>query len=265
STLNGLSDKAHDLLNIGDIDGCILTISNDLKALPKTQYHQILDLEFTNSPATLGKKISDFIIENDCKAVLLDFYHFWDINIHGFDKLGDTTFYWLCDHVYGLHDVRLQGIEIFEDHFGNGLISCTPEEEASQDICGCLIVLKFFKLIHKCLPYISNQEIPIIGFNHDFPDSFIYYGDKSKLIPYDDAYHKKLEQERLEQDRIAAQEKQDHIDYFYKTLKHAEVFCWARGPIKMNFPDKQYIPDFFIQGEPINPNSYSDSKLIFRL
>ncbi|RAP32628.1 hypothetical protein DID75_04520 [Candidatus Marinamargulisbacteria bacterium SCGC AG-410-N11] len=216
-----VSDEVQKLLDEGNIEACIPIVSKELESLPKTPFHTILDLEFSNSTDTIGNKISSFISKNNCKAIYIEYDDYWNFDIFGFDKCGDKTFMWVGDFCCNINGEELHGMEpiqkydaYYADHRTNH-----PDQKNAEKICNILIILKFFHLIFKSLKHIQSLKIPVIVCSHGYR-FYILFGDTTNMIEYDHSYHEKLEKKEL-------LDKQKTLSEFHKRLSEEEAFYWT--------------------------------------
>ena len=246
-----ISDKAHELLDEGNIEASIALVSKELAKLPKTSFHSILELEFTNSQLALGNKINAFINKHRCQAIYIEYNNDWDFDIFGFDKCGDKSFLWLGDFSYEVEGDPLLGMESIK---GESIYPPYPlhknynsDQIKAREICINLITLKFYKLIYKSLTYISNLDIPVIVCSHD-DDSFGVFGSTSKMLDYDPKYHEQIQQESIAREKQRALENQNEIDAFNQQLLNEEFFCLGKAFHSMKFPNDIICPNIFIKG-----------------
>ncbi|TQV72924.1 hypothetical protein FLL45_15780 [Aliikangiella marina] len=88
-------------LRIGDLDSCLARAIEVIEELPKTPFHKVVELEFTNSLNEVGQYISSFLNKSNESIELKSLY----TETNGFDINPDEWYFELFGYAsYGGHE-----------------------------------------------------------------------------------------------------------------------------------------------------------------
>lgn len=178
-----LSQKLEPTLRKGDIDYCISEVVKEIEKLPRSPFHVVVSLDFTNSHSAVADYIQNFIsgskLGADLKAIYTETNGFdinpdeWYFELFGFNDCGTTDdLEWLCDwQAESDYAAVLTGMEELQEVYASESFQ-EPEHRAASELCSLLVVLKFQKLICESAKCIKNLSVPIFATAHDY--DFIY-------------------------------------------------------------------------------------------
>ncbi|MBF0379048.1 MAG: hypothetical protein HQK72_16445 [Desulfamplus sp.] len=190
-----IASKIQPYIKKGDIDSSIKIVINELKEIPDTPFHNVVNCKFRNSPEEIADYITEFIEKEreriDIKSVYIEMNDF-DINpdiwffdlfaykIHG----GHDDYDWLSNwHSDNYSSITLAGAEELQkiyENYENGKYEEEENEEDysnARDLASLLIVLYFQKLIKEAAALIDNLQIPILATAHGY--DLIYEYDEN--------------------------------------------------------------------------------------
>jgi hypothetical protein len=183
-----LAEQIRPDLRKGNLTNCINIVTEELKTLPQSPFHLVVNFRFTNKLQDLADYLTNFIHQEkeriDLKAVYAE--------ANGFDINPDL---WLFDlfayEIYGGHDdfewlsgwrsdnyesMTLTGLEVMQEvyaDYNNGEYDEDDNDYSdAKDICSLLIVLYFQDIIRQAAPLIKDLNIPILATAHEY--DFIY-------------------------------------------------------------------------------------------
>lgn len=178
-----LSDKLEPHLRKGDLDFCMRSVAEALRALPESPFHQVIGLRFTNKPKKIAAYFKQFIRQESkrfsIKAIYTETNGFdinpdrWFFGLCAFDCYGGhEDFDWLCDFQSGSYpSMTLVGMEALQQVYDSDAFYNDKYEQA-RGYCSLLVVLKFQDLIRQSMPLIKNLTFPVLATSHDY--EFIY-------------------------------------------------------------------------------------------
>lgn len=183
-------------LRAGELDYCIQRVSSVLYTMPRSPYHLVLDLDFTNEPMNVAAYFDHFVVhdvkDSNLKALYTETNGFyinpdrWYFEVLGCRSYGGHEDYgWLseCDMLTE-KDMTLTGMEalqsVYQRHANThywDILSYGGDPEVEQvriacDFCDLLVVLRFQNLIRRSVPFMKQVHVPIFATSHDY--DFIY-------------------------------------------------------------------------------------------
>ena len=177
-----LAGKIEMYIERGDTETCLNRVAAALEKMPKTDFHRVLDAEFSNSPQQVADWFDRFLREQKKKFDVKCVY----TETNGFDI---NTRRWYCyAHVYdslivssnpgdyaertssSTEDLTLTGMEdvqaIYEDWDYD---ECDSENESeARDMASLLIVVKFQDLVRRSVPLTKELAVPIAATGHGY-------------------------------------------------------------------------------------------------
>ena len=179
-----LQDEMMPWIVKGDVDSCLKRTEVELREIPETPYHQILDLSFSNPSEQVAGHIRRFLQANESKkicSVYLEMNGFdintdeWYYDLFGFDHNGGHEDYeWLCDwqtdHFDGLVLTGMEALQKTYEEFLNSEAQKTVPEHSTQEdeMCSLALVQKFQKLIQGATELIGTFDGSIFTTAHDY-------------------------------------------------------------------------------------------------
>jgi hypothetical protein len=168
-------------LKKGDIDTCIERVTEELKKLPDTPFHNVINFRFTNKPQDIAEYFATFLQKEkkriDIKAIYaetngLDINpEIWYFNLFAYEKYGGHDDYdwlsdWKSDDCESVSLTGLEEIQIIYENFEEG--EYEDDYSDARDLCSLLVVLYFHHLIKKAAPLVADLNIPILATSHDY-------------------------------------------------------------------------------------------------
>ncbi len=171
-----------------NIDTCIKRVTEELKKLPKSPFHSVVNFRFINKLQDVADYFTNFIRKEkeriDLKAVYAE--------VNGFDINPDLWFFDLFAYeIYGGHDdyewlsdwqsddyksMTLTGLEAIQEVYAKYDDGEYDEDDNdysdTRDICSLLIVLYFQDIIRQVAALIKDLNVPILATAHEY--DFIY-------------------------------------------------------------------------------------------
>jgi len=103
-----LQQELEPLIKVGQTETVIERLEAELRSLPTSDFHKVLDLNFTNTPHFIGKELEQFFKQEsrryDVAAIYLETNGFaintglWYFDLFGFKTYGGHTDYdWLAE------------------------------------------------------------------------------------------------------------------------------------------------------------------------
>jgi hypothetical protein len=144
-------------LRKGDLNFCIDRVSNIMRDLPQTPFHQIINLEFTNDPKDVVEYFEKFIEQEsgryEIKAIYTETNGFyinpdrWFFELFAYETYGGHEDYdWLADWRSGDYpSMTLTGMERLQRVYGSDAFHDGKYKEESG-YCSLLVVLNFQNL-----------------------------------------------------------------------------------------------------------------------
>lgn len=170
-------------LQSSDLDYCAEHVSNKIKSYPKSPFHLILDLSFTNEIVDVAKFFQKFVDDTrpkELKAIYTETNGFsinpecWFFDLFGFKSYGGHKDYdWLSDYEFesDYPGMTLTGMEDLQKVYASDAFR-NPKYREGRGYCDLLVVINFQKLIRDSAPLIKNLDVPILATSHDY--DFIY-------------------------------------------------------------------------------------------
>jgi hypothetical protein len=196
-----LADKLSELLESKKLDEAIAMAENELKNIPTTDFHKILDKNLLHLTSDLAKHINEFdkstrqILkkkqgfiknlfgsgkENKPAAYYCEMNGFtinpdrWYIDLFSFENYSLTYWEWLSDfYDSSANDLTITGFEdiqkVFEDVHTNNRFE-EPNIDKAYEVCELLVILRLQELFRAT--YKTNQgdwdNIPMFVTAHDY-------------------------------------------------------------------------------------------------
>lgn len=157
-----------------------------LGELPDSPYHQVIGLQFSNSPSLLAAHFDDCLSRQPRQITIGAAF----IVMNGFDInpdrwYGEIFLYpsfgghgdyeWLVHpHVGTNPDFTLKGMEALQkvfasraglDRFGRPTF---PEAEDVRAICGLVVLTRFQRLVHRAAAHMKRLSFPLLSSAHDY-------------------------------------------------------------------------------------------------
>jgi hypothetical protein len=163
----------------GDTSTAIARASAHLSAMPKSPFHIVMDVDFTNSPVDVASKFDAFIREQqlrfDVRAVYTETNGFdinpdeWYFDLFGYrDYGGIVDFDWISSwDSNSFASARLTGMESLQDVYASGAVLEKRFRRASE-FCSLLVVYKFQSLIARSVPLMTEVKFPVLATCHDY-------------------------------------------------------------------------------------------------
>ena len=166
-------------LRRGDLETCEREVAKEIRALPGTPFHIVLDLSISNDPADAAAHFDRFFREEAARIEIAAAY----TEMNGFDINPDR---WYCDlFAYtadGGHDdydwVSDWQSEPFEDYTITGLerlqavyASKAFREKANHDaiyMSSLMVVVKFQRFMQRAAAHMKRLRFPLYVTAHDF-------------------------------------------------------------------------------------------------
>lgn len=196
-----LADKLSELLESKKLDEAIVLAENELKNIPTTDFHKILDKNLLHLTSALAKHIKEF--DKSTKNVLMKKQGFirnlfgsgkevkpaayycemngftinydrWFIDLFSFENYSLTNWEWLSDFYDSTaNDMTITGFEdiqkVFEDVHENNRFE-EPNIDKAYEVCELLVILRLQELFRAT--YKTNQgnwdNIPMYVTAHDY-------------------------------------------------------------------------------------------------
>lgn len=175
-------------LRKGNIDTCINRVVEELKKLPDTPFHNVINFRFSNKPHDVAEYFRKFIQKEkgriDLKAIYTEtngFYinpDLWFFDLCAYEEYGGHDDYdwlsdWQSDDYESMTLTGLEEIQKVYKKFEDGEYEEYKDDySGARDLCSLLIVLYFQDLIKKSAPIIGDLYVPILATSHDY--DFIY-------------------------------------------------------------------------------------------
>ena len=196
-----LADKLYELLESQKLDEAIVLAEKELKEIPTTDFHKILDRNLLHLTSDLGKHICEFdkstkdvlkkkqgFIKNllgsgkDTKPVayyceMNGFtinYDRWYVDLFSYEKYSLTDWEWLSDFYDSTaEDLTITGFEdiqkVFEDVHENDRFE-EPNILKSYQVCELIVILRLQELFRETYKSSKNEwtSIPMFVTAHDY-------------------------------------------------------------------------------------------------
>lgn len=166
-------------LRRGDLEACEQEVAKEIRVLPATPFHIVLDLSISNDPADAAVHFDRFFREESARIPIAAAY----TEMNGFDINPDR---WYCDlFAYtadGGHDdydwISDWQSEQFDDYTINGLerlqdvyASKAFREKANRDasdMSSLMVVVKFQRFMRQAAVHMKQLRFPLYVTAHDF-------------------------------------------------------------------------------------------------
>ncbi|NLG27974.1 MAG: hypothetical protein GX557_08690 [Chloroflexi bacterium] len=180
-----VADEATPALRRGDLDTCRAIVTAALEKMPRTPYHLVMDVEFTNPPLEVARYCDAFSEsarkELDVKAIYGEMNGFyinpdlWYFELFAFDNYGGHEDYdWLSDWDHITQDsLVLTGMEALQQVYATVPMDSNPAKSA-EGLASLLVVVKFQQLVQRAIPLMKQKNVPILATAHEF--DFIFEG-----------------------------------------------------------------------------------------
>jgi len=196
-----LADKLSGLLESKKLDEAIKMAEQELREIPTTDFHKILDRNLLHLTSDLAKHISEF--DKSTKDVLKKKQGFiknlfgngkeirpaayycemngftinydrWFIDLFSFENFSLTDWEWLSDFYDStVNDLTITGFEdiqkVFEDVHENNRFE-EPNIDKAYEVCELLVILRLQELFRETYK-MTNEEwtfIPMFATAHDY-------------------------------------------------------------------------------------------------
>jgi hypothetical protein len=196
-----LADKLSELLESKKLDGAIAMAEQELKNIPTTDFHKILDKNLLHLTSNLAKHIKEFdkltkdVLKKKQGFIKSLFssgkdvkpaayycemngftinYDRWFIDLFSFENYSLTDWEWLSDfYDSAANDLTITGFEeiqkAFEDFHENNRFE-EPKIDKAYEVCELLVILRLQELFRET--YKLNQgdwdKIPMFITAHDY-------------------------------------------------------------------------------------------------
>jgi len=169
----------------GDIVYCINQVTNAIKSLPDSPFHQIIELHFTNKPKKVAQYFKKFIKQENrrfpIKAIYTETNGFdinpdrWFFDLFAFDSYGGHEDYdWLSDWKSGDYpSMTLTGMEKLQQVYASESFYKNEYDDASG-YCSFMVVLRFQQLIGESVALLKGANFPILATSHDYDFMYEY-------------------------------------------------------------------------------------------
>jgi hypothetical protein len=166
-------------LRRGDLEACEQQVAKEIRALPVTPFHIVLELSISNDPADAAAHFDRFFREESSRIPIAAAY----TEMNGFDINPDR---WYCDlFAYttdGGHDdfdwISDWQSEQFDDYTINGLeqlqdvyASKAFGEKANRDasyMSSLMVVVKFQRFMQRAAAHMTQLKFPLYVTAHEF-------------------------------------------------------------------------------------------------
>jgi hypothetical protein len=166
-------------LRRGDLEACEHEVANEIRLLPATPFHIVLDLSISNDPADAAAHFDRFFRAESARIPIAAAY----TEMNGFDINPDR---WYCDlFAYtadGGHDdydwLSDWQSEQYQDYTINGLerlqsvyASKAFREKANRDasyMSSLMVVVKFHRFMQRAAAQMEQLHFPLYVTAHDF-------------------------------------------------------------------------------------------------
>lgn len=199
-----LADKLYVLLEAKKLDEAIDLAENELRSIPETDFHKILDRNllhltadladyipaFEQSTSEVLKKKRGFIRsifsskdKNKPAALFCEMNGFtinpnrWYIELYSFEKFSLKDWSWLPDFYDSSYDLTITGFEdiqaVFKDVHENNRFD-EPNIDKAYEVCELLVILRLQELFRAAYKNRTEEwaTIPMFVTAHDY--DFIY-------------------------------------------------------------------------------------------
>ena len=166
-------------LRRGDLETCEQEVAKEIRALPATPFHIVLDLAISNDPAHAAEHFDRFFRAESVRIPIAAAY----TEMNGFDINPDR---WYCDLFAYLADGGHEDYdwladwqsEKFDDYTMHGLerlqdvyASKAFREEANRDasyMSSLMVVVKFQRFMQRAAARMKHLRFPLYVTAHDF-------------------------------------------------------------------------------------------------
>jgi hypothetical protein len=196
-----LADKLYELLESKKLDEEIVIAEQELKNIPTTDFHKILDKNLLHLTSDLSKQINEF--DKSTKQILKKKQSFiknlfssgkeikpaayyckmngftinydrWFIDLFSFEKYSLTDWEWLSDFYDSTaNELTITGFEdiqkVFEDVHENNRFN-EPNIDKAHKICELLVILRLQELFREAYKASKDfwSDIPMFVTAHDY-------------------------------------------------------------------------------------------------
>jgi hypothetical protein len=175
STVNALAP----LLRRGELDLCESYAATQLRTLPDSPFHVVLDLEIDNEPAEASSHIDRFVrLESprfSIKALYAEMNGFdintdlWYFDLFAYDRYeGHIDYDWLCEWQSEAFDpFAIRGLERLQSVFATNALPDAAVRD-SRDVAGILVVIKFQRFMYQAAQGALELLCPLLATAHDY-------------------------------------------------------------------------------------------------
>jgi hypothetical protein len=163
----------------GDVAGCEQAVARQLKKLPHSPFHVVLDLSITNPPEEVAAHFDSFFDEEKGRfriaAAYTEMNGFninadrWFFDVFAFEQYGGHDDYdWLSNwQSQNYPDMTITGLESLQEGYASDAFWSGKFTDAC-DLTDLLVVIKFQDLIRRAAPHMQELEFPLLATAHDF-------------------------------------------------------------------------------------------------
>lgn len=178
-----LTQELEPILRKGDLDSCITRAIEVMRKLSASPFHEVVELNFTNSISEVADYLISFLDESkdkiEIKAIYTETNGFdinpdeWYFDLFGYSTYGGHADYdWLSDwQSESKRRLTLTGMESLQRVYESDALN-NSEYSVASGIASLIVVLKFQKLINDSVLSIGSIHIPVLATSHDY--DFIY-------------------------------------------------------------------------------------------
>lgn len=185
-----IAEQIEPELREGNLDSCIKRVIEEFKTLPKSPFHSVVNLRFTNKVQEIADYLTNFIRKEkeriNIRAIYTETNAFdinpdrWLFDLFAYEKYGGHDDYeWLADWQSEEHEsMTLTGLEAIQEVYAK-YDEGEYDEDANdysntRDICSLLIVFYFQDIIRHSATLIKDLNVPILATAHEYDIIYEY-------------------------------------------------------------------------------------------
>lgn len=163
----------------GNTEAVVSRVSEVLRTLPPSPFHQVLVLDFTNRPEDVAGHFDSFLRAQKANfkvgAVYTETNGFyinpdrWYFDLFAYHEYGGHEDYdWLSHWDSGESpDMTLTGLEALQAVYGSDAYRDTAHQQ-SCEFCSLLVVAKFQNLVRRSVPFMRELDVPLLATSHEY-------------------------------------------------------------------------------------------------
>ncbi|OQX11240.1 MAG: hypothetical protein BWK80_44925 [Desulfobacteraceae bacterium IS3] len=194
-----IAEQIEPELRKGNLKTCIKRVTEELKKMPKSPFHSVVNFGFTNKIRDVAEYFNNFIRKEkeriDIKAIYVEMNGFdinpelWFFDLFAYESFGGHDNYdWLEDWKSEEYEsMTLTGLEAIQEVYAkyeDGEYDDDNDFSNARDMCSLLIVLYFQDIIRQSASLIKGLKLPILVTAHEY--DFIYEYRKRNKMTEDD-------------------------------------------------------------------------------